>query len=143
MGFNPAGSGQRVQYDYHGHRLYVHPPVVDRGRLIDGCSEVRILAQIIVPLSVPIIATISLFYAVGRWNGFSDALYYTSSPDKFPLQLRLREIIMIDRMSEIRSLEGSMHSTLIPEGIKAASIVFATLPILIPIPFCSGSSSLA
>lgn len=97
---------------------------------LDGCSEIGILARIVLPLSTPILATLSLFYAVGRWNGFQDALYYINNQNLYPLQLKLREIILVDRMAEINSQEGGELATLVPEGIKAASIMFATLPIL-------------
>lgn len=102
---------------------------------IDGCSEFRTLVQIVLPLSMPVIATLTLFYAVGRWNGFQDALYYINDQNLYPLQLRLQEIINIDRVNQATAMEGSVQSMIVPEGVKAASIVFATLPILIPYPF--------
>jgi putative aldouronate transport system permease protein len=102
---------------------------------LDGCSEIGILARIVLPLSTPILATLSLFYAVGRWNGFQDALYYINNQNLYPLQLKLREIILVDRMAEINSQEGGELATLVPEGIKAASIMFATLPILVLYPW--------
>lgn len=102
---------------------------------LDGCSEVGILIRIVLPLSLPVLATLSLFYAVGRWNGFQDALYYITNQNLYPLQLKLREIIMVDRMSEMNSQEGGDMARLVPQGVKAASIMFATLPILLLYPW--------
>ena len=97
---------------------------------LDGCSEVRTLITIVLPLSKPVLATLCLFYAVGRWNGFQDALYYINTPDLYPLQLKLREIIVQDRMAEIGAQEGGLMSNLVAESVKSASIMFATVPIL-------------
>ncbi|MGI5894728.1 MAG: carbohydrate ABC transporter permease [Candidatus Merdivicinus sp.] len=112
----------------------ISPSMLEAASL-DGCSDFRALTTIVLPLSLPILATLSLFYAVGRWNGFSDALYYINDQNLYPLQLKLREIILSDRMSDIASLEASQMQKLVPDGVKAASIVFATVPILIPYPF--------
>lgn len=112
----------------------ISPSMLEAASL-DGCSDFRALTSIVLPLSLPIIATLSLFYAVGRWNGFSDALYYINDQNLYPLQLKLREIILSDRMTDIASLEANQMQKLVPDGVKAASIVFATVPILIPYPF--------
>lgn len=72
---------------------------------IDGCSNWRLLITIILPLSKPIIAVMVLFYAVGHWNSFFNALIYIRSEDRYPLQLVLREILMI---SQAASVDGGM-----------------------------------
>lgn len=100
---------------------------------LDGCTEIKTLIKIVLPLSTPVLATLSLFYAVSRWNGFSDALYYINNPKLFPLQLKLREIIMMEQVSQ---QEGSAQaSNTVSESIKAASIIISTIPILMVYPF--------
>jgi len=98
---------------------------------IDGCSEVKALLKIAMPLSVPSIATLSLFYAVGRWNGFSDVLYYINTSSLFTVQMTLKQ--MIDSI-QISVQEGQTMQ-IVAENIKAASIVFSMTPMLIAYPF--------
>lgn len=102
---------------------------------IDGCSKFGMLLRIVLPLSLPVLATLSLFYAVGRWNGFRDALFYVSNQDLFPLQLKLYQMVMNNMVSEVTLAEGANMQKLIPESLKAASIMFATVPILIVYPW--------
>ena len=100
---------------------------------IDGCSEFKALFKISIPLAVPAIATLSLFYAVSRWNGVSDVLYYINDSSLFTVQLKLKQ--MIDAIA-ISQQEGSaLTSNLVAENIKSASIVFSTIPMLIAYPF--------
>jgi len=104
---------------------------------IDGATPITVLVKIYLPLSLPVIATLSLFYAVGRWNGFSDALMYlTSAPLYHPIQLKLYNIINNLASIEIAAQEGLVGS--IPaatEGMKAAAVIFATAPILVVYPW--------
>ena len=102
---------------------------------IDGCGKFGILLRIVLPLSLPVLATLSLFYAVGRWNGFRDALFYISNQNLYPLQLKLYQMVMNNLISEVTLAEGAAVKELIPESLKAASIMFATLPILIVYPW--------
>jgi len=88
-----------------------------------------------VPLSAPALATVALFYAVGKWNSFRDALFYITSAAKYPIQLRLYEIIMQNSAIQMSSLEGAVGSVALPESLKAACIVFATVPILLAYPW--------
>lgn len=100
---------------------------------IDGCSEFKALFKISIPLAVPAIATLSLFYAVSRWNGVSDVLYYINNSGLFTVQLKLKQ--MIDAIA-ISQQEGSALTTnLVAENIKSASIVFSMVPMLIAYPF--------
>ena len=75
------------------------PTELEEAARIDGANEMQILFKIILPLSVPIIATIGLFYAVNYWNSYFDALIYITSPDKFTLQLRLRNLLFADELA--------------------------------------------
>jgi putative aldouronate transport system permease protein len=81
-----------------------------------------------------VLATLALFYAVGRWNGFSDALMYITSPKYFPIQLKLWQIINNLSAIETAAQEGFTAPTA-GEGIKAASVMFATIPILLVYPW--------
>lgn len=100
---------------------------------IDGCSDFKALYKISIPLAVPAIATLSLFYAVSRWNGVSDVLYYINNSSLFTVQLKLKQ--MIDSIV-ISQQEGSVAATnLVAENIKSASIVFSMIPMLIAYPF--------
>jgi len=102
---------------------------------IDGCSHFGKLFRIVLPLSLPVIATLSLFYAVGRWNGFRDSLFYITDQNLYPLQLKLYQMVMNNMISEITATEGANLQLTIPESLKAASIMFATVPILIVYPW--------
>ncbi|MCR2807682.1 carbohydrate ABC transporter permease [Paenibacillus soyae] len=112
------------------------PDSLEESAEIDGSSHFRTLVSIIVPLSLPVIATLSLFYAVGRWNGFTDTLMYITSPEMYPLQLKLYQLVQNNMVSELMQLEGATgQSMLQPESLKAASVIFATVPILIVYPW--------
>lgn len=103
---------------------------------IDGSSNWRLLLSIILPLSKPIIAVMVLFYAVGHWNSFFNALIYIRSEDKYPLQLVLREILMISQSSgEDGGNVGMEDRILLSESIKYAVIIVSSLPVLIMYPF--------
>ncbi len=112
------------------------PDSLIESALIDGASHFKILSYIVVPLSKPIIATISLFYAVGRWNAYSDALFYIKQRvDLRPLQLKLYYLVVA--ASESFKAEGGLTAGQItnPEVLKASCIIFATLPIICIYPF--------
>jgi len=104
---------------------------------IDGANPFAVLVKIYIPLSGPVLATLALFYAVGRWNGFGDALLYiNAAPQWVPIQLKLWQLIQ--NMSSIDVSTVEMVSGAIPrtsDAIKAAAIMFATVPILIVYPW--------
>lgn len=100
---------------------------------LDGAGPFTILINIYIPLSTPVLATLALFYAVGRWNGFSDALMYVTNIDYHPIQLKLYQIINNRSSIEVATQEG-FTSPVVAEGLKAASVMFATVPILIVYP---------
>ncbi|WP_373264421.1 carbohydrate ABC transporter permease [Hungatella hathewayi] len=102
---------------------------------LDGASHFTILRYIVIPLSKPILATVALFYAVGRWNAYGDALYYIKQrTDLRPLQLKLYHLIVT--ASESFQTEGVAVQTLTnPEVLRAACIMFAALPIICVYPF--------
>ncbi|WP_246067563.1 carbohydrate ABC transporter permease [Paenibacillus koleovorans] len=99
---------------------------------IDGCGEYQTLWRIVVPLSMPSISTIGLFYAVGHWNSWANALMFIRKNELFPLQILLRRLIVeSDAEQMMRSAAVNLQSL---EGIKAACIMVATVPILIIYP---------
>lgn len=100
---------------------------------IDGASNMRVLFQIYIPLSKAAIATISLFFAVSRWNAYFNAVMYTTTPALMPIQLYLRNILMnLDTLFESDPQQLEYVAT---EGVRAATIICAMLPILLVYPF--------
>ncbi|MUG45957.1 carbohydrate ABC transporter permease [Paenibacillus woosongensis] len=111
------------------------PPGLEEAAKIDGCNELSLLWKIVLPLSKPVLATFTLFYAVGHWNNFFSALLYINDPSKWPLQVMLRQIVMLSQSAGDLS---SMDPTFVqpPEqSIKMAVIVVGTIPILCVYPF--------
>jgi len=112
------------------------PDSLIEAALIDGAGHFTIIAKIILPLTKPILATIALFYAVGRWNAYQDALYYIKQrTDLRPLQLKLYYLVVA--ASESFQAEGASNSAVLtnPEVLKAACVIFATVPIVVVYPF--------
>jgi putative aldouronate transport system permease protein len=101
---------------------------------IDGAGPVKILLKIYLPLSAPVLATLALFYAVGRWNGFSDALMYIRKRALYPIQLLLYNIINSSNDMQAADQEG-FSTPGVGETIKAATVMFATVPILLVYPW--------
>ena len=107
------------------------PVSLEEAAKIDGCNDMQALLKIILPLSIPSLVTIGLFYMVAHWNSFMPALIYLRSKERFPLQLILREIIMQNAMQDMLY----SNDNVISESIKYATIIVATLPILCVYPF--------
>lgn len=111
------------------------PESLEESAAIDGCSDLGILIKIVLPLSLPSIATLSLFYAVDRWNGFQDALFYITKKELYPMQMKLYQIISANQqLDNQQGGEGSVGSYIVPESLKAASVMFTTIPILLIYP---------
>ena len=113
------------------------PKELEEAAFIDGANDFQVLLQMYLPLSMASIATLTLFYAVGKWNSFQDALYYISTKAYQPLQLKLYHIIKGSQSVDIAAMEGgsSAVATSVSESIEPATIIFATLPILVVYPF--------
>ncbi len=110
------------------------PASLEESARIDGAGHFRILWNIVLPLCKPIMATLSLFYAVGRWNAYQDALFYIKhNTDLRPLQLKLYYLVI--QASESFQLEAVNVQLSNPEVLKASVVVFATLPIVCVYPF--------
>ena len=114
--------------------FYGIPDSLRESAEIDGASYLTILWRIYVPLSKPVFATLALFYAVGRWNGYSDALMYINNKreDLYPLQYYLYNILK--SQSDLSAQEGFSTPGL-NDTIKSAIVMFSTVPILIIYPF--------
>jgi putative aldouronate transport system permease protein len=97
---------------------------------IDGAKEFRILLQIVAPLSVPVTLTIGLFYTVGHWNEFFQAIMYVTDRTLFPLQVVVREIL-IQTQQPLENADNMTPS----ETLQMASVILASLPIIIVYPF--------
>lgn len=111
------------------------PESLEESAILDGATPVQILVKIIVPLSMPAIATIGLFYAVAHWNDWYDAFIYITSSQKLPVQNIMRNIVIGASISDLNS-EGINDSVKPPtETIKSAVIIISTLPILCVYPF--------
>lgn len=115
------------------------PGEIEESAVIDGASTFQILWYIIVPLSKPVIATVGLFYAAFHWNDFFTGLIYIDDNSKWPLQVVLRSIIINQNMLNMGSSTTSQADitqlVVSPENIKAATIIFALVPIVIVYPF--------
>lgn len=114
--------------------FYGIPDSLRESAEIDGASFIKILTSIYVPLSKPVFATLALFYAVGRWNGYSDALMFMNNKDYYPLQLLLYNILNNINQVEVATQEGFSTPGL-SESLKAAIVMFSTVPILLIYPW--------
>lgn len=112
------------------------PPELEEAARIDGCSELGVLWKIVLPLSKPVLATFTLFYAVGHWNSFFSALLYINDPLKWPLQVMLRQIVMLSHSAagDVTSMDPNFVKPP-DQSIKMAVIVIGTVPILLVYPF--------
>ena len=112
------------------------PDSLEEPARIDGANDIIILYKIIVPLSMPILATIALWTAVGHWNAWFDAMLYIQKSDKQVLAITLRRIVIAGTNASTTSMSGEeMNTNMTSETIKAATIMVATLPILCVYPF--------
>lgn len=114
--------------------FYGIPDSLRESAEIDGASFFVILWKIYVPLSKPVFASLALFYAVGRWNGYSDALMYITKNELYPLQLLLYNILNNINSVEVAAQEG-FASPGLSESLKAAIVMFSTIPILMVYPW--------
>ena len=107
---------------------------MEESATIDGANDLTILVRIILPLSMPILATLTLFYAVSYWNIWFDAIMYLNSNRHFPLQLVLRDIVQSVDMTYVGGGAFTMSDTPI-QSVRLATIVVAILPIMMVYPF--------
>lgn len=104
---------------------------------IDGCSDLRFFFEIVIPLSGAIIAVLALFYAVVLWNSYFDALVFLQDKKLYPLQIVLRNILIVNRTdpSMLSDVAAAARTQGLAETIKYALIVVASVPLLVLYPF--------
>nr|WP_054950444.1 carbohydrate ABC transporter permease [Numidum massiliense] len=118
------------------------PRELEEAATIDGCSTVKMFLKIILPLSKPIIVVMALFYGVGHWNSYFNALIYLSDQNLYPLQLVLRQILVLQQM-DAETTGGAVGAVAtamankaeIAAIIKYAVMIVSTLPVIIVYPF--------
>ncbi|OCT15177.1 ABC transporter permease [Paenibacillus pectinilyticus] len=114
------------------------PDALEESAKIDGANDIQILSRIVLPISMPTLATICLFYSVERWNEWYNAMIYLKDSSKFPLQLYLREMLASASVlanSDLAATEISDHAAIYTNGLKMAMVVVTTLPILLVYPW--------
>ncbi|OPH55998.1 ABC transporter permease [Paenibacillus ferrarius] len=109
------------------------PAEIEESARVDGASELQSLWRIILPLSLPVLATVSLFYAVGHWNSYFDAIVYLNDSNLMPLQVVLRNILLNVATQSADSIANS--GTVSKFAVQMAAVVVTTVPILIVYPF--------
>ncbi len=121
-------------------RTYIQttiPAELQEAATVDGCTNMQLLCRIILPLSKPVLAVMALFYGVGHWNEFFNALVYLNSKGLYPLQLILRSILIQNQMSDnmLSDLDSLANRQVLAESIKYALIVVSSAPVIIIYPF--------
>lgn len=112
------------------------PEELEEAARIDGCTEFRLIARIILPLSVPVLAALTLFYAVGFWNQFMSVLLYINDTEKYNLTVVVQQMIRSQSiMQDLTSLQPEDAMMLTPETIKASGLVVMVVPMLVVYPF--------
>ena len=111
------------------------PDSLEESARLEGASHLQVLFRIMIPVTMPTIAVLILYYGVGHWNSWFNASIYLKDPDKYPLQLYLRQILIQNQMSDMSQTSASEDQALLAETIKYATIIVATVPILVLYPF--------
>lgn len=111
------------------------PKELEESAQLDGASDIKILFAIILPLTLPILATFTLYYAVERWNEWYNAMLFLKATDKWPLQLTLRNIISSANFVSTQAMTGDVRPPTYGEGIKMACIVVTVFPLMAVYPF--------
>ncbi|RAV09935.1 carbohydrate ABC transporter permease [Paenibacillus contaminans] len=118
------------------------PPSLEESALIDGANEIQILFRIMLPLSLPVMATVTLWLAVAHWNDWTSSLYFVTKKNLFTLQYVMYKVVkeaeLVNEMTVVNAMTGGTaapRATVTPESVKAATIIVATLPIVLLYPF--------
>lgn len=111
------------------------PDSLEESARMDGANDFVILLKIMLPLAMPTISVMLLFYGVGRWNAWFDAMLYLRDRAKFPLQLILREILVYSGTNDMLVSWGAFDGQDMSEIIKHTTIIVSTVPILLVYPF--------
>lgn len=112
------------------------PDELYEAAMLDGASELRTLRSVVLPLSKPLLAVLALMYTIYQWNTYFDALVYLKDPDLFPLQIVLRNILLLNTpRTGATDLAQQMHQIQLANVLRYALIVVSSLPVLIIYPF--------
>ncbi len=111
------------------------PPELEESAVIDGANDFQVLSYIILPLSIPVLLTLTLFYAVANWNLFLPAIFFITDGNKQPLQVILRDLIWSMQLATQTASPDDFERLAGMEALKAASVVIAALPMVIAYPF--------
>jgi putative aldouronate transport system permease protein len=113
------------------------PPSLEESATIDGANDIAVLFRIVMPMSIPVVSTIGLFYAVGKWNDYFNALIYLSKTELYPVQLIIRNLLitLTDNLVNTKVNQGSQVSSFTPQAFKSAVVVVTMLPIMMVYPF--------
>ncbi|MGI5894312.1 MAG: carbohydrate ABC transporter permease [Candidatus Merdivicinus sp.] len=111
------------------------PSELEDAARMDGCGEFRLVAQIYLPLSLPCVATLSLFYAVGYWNMFRNVLIYINSTVKYNLAVMVNNMIQNQTLLDPNFIQAEDVSQITPQGIQTAGIIVMVVPIILAYPF--------
>ena len=109
------------------------PDSLEEAAKIDGCSHLGIFFRIMLPLSMPAIATVCVYTAVGYWNNYFSALIYINSLYLYPLAMYLRQVV-VDTSSQLVDLNPEI-SNLNPQSVRNATVIASTVPIIVVYPF--------
>lgn len=127
-----------VTYNMIMARTYFYsiPDSLEESAKLDGAGDTRIFINIMIPLAKPIIAVLTLYYAVGHWNSWFPAMLYLTDRNKYPVQLFLREILIQSQVGNMMPESSELDSiNAMAENIKYATVIVVTLPILCVYPF--------
>ena len=111
------------------------PSALEESALLDGANDFQVLTHIILPLSTPVLAVIGMYYAVGQWNGWYHSLIFHRTRELYPLQMILRELLILNEMTGSDSAADFVEEAFNRDLIKYCTIVVTTVPILILYPF--------
>lgn len=111
------------------------PDSIEESAFLDGATNFQILWKIVLPLSKPILATLSLFYAVGRWNAYADNKFYIKTESYKMIQYKLFQMVASATEAQTTTLSEAAQVTSTPEVLQAAAIMFVTIPIICIYPF--------
>ena len=111
------------------------PTELQEAAFIDGANDIYVFVRLVLPLSAPVLAVMVLRYGVEHWNSWFSAILYLSERSKYPLQIILRDILVLSSAASMAEDAAITDRELISEGIKYATMVVATLPIMCLYPF--------
>ena len=111
------------------------PEEIYEAAVIDGANDLQTMFNVILPLSMPVMATLLMFYAVAHWNDFFNGLIFLDDRNKYPVQLVMRNIVILGRFEQTNELAGGSDFSAIEQTLKYATIMVSTLPILAVYPF--------